>query len=300
MGLLDSLSSLLAKANQSPEKAVALLEYLKFFGYIASDKDISISEVIVAIRRFQEQFGISEGDIGAKTIRAMEWPRCAVKEQMVEAATATKKWGTNDITYYIRRRDSDLAPEVWDACMKKGFDVWSVVTPLKFHKVDKESQANFIIDIGSGRADDFDGPSGTLAWFQLVPAVNYRGQIIGKFDVGETWLKDASGNGRGIILPHVAAHEFGHGLGLVHSSRNSALMAPFYSPNVGTPQPVDDIPRIQGIYGKPVNTVPTPPPTIPVPPPTTPVPAGKRRIIIDIDGNIDSIQAEGYRITKMG
>lgn len=300
MGLLDSLSSLLAKANQSPAKALALLEYLKFFGYIASDKDISISEVIVAIRRFQEQFGISEGDIGAKTVKAMEWPRCAVKEQMVEAATAAKKWGTNDITYYIRRRDSDLAPEVWDACMKRGFDVWSVVTPLKFHKVDKESQANFVIDIGSGRADDFDGPSGTLAWFQLVPGVNYRGQIEGKFDVGETWLKDANGNGRGIILPHVSAHEFGHGLGLVHSNKSSALMAPFYSPNIGTPQPVDDIPRIQALYGKASNPIPTPVPT-PVPTPTpTPVPAGKKRIIIDIDGAIDSIQATDFRITKMG
>lgn len=295
MGLLDSLSSLLAKANQSPEKAVALLDYLKFFGYIATDKDISISEVIVAIRRFQEQFGISEGDIGAKTIKAMEWPRCAVKEQMVEAASVAK-WGLTDITWYVRRRDSDLAPEVWDACMKRGFDVWSAVTPLKFHQVDRESQANFVIDIGSGRADDFDGPSGTLAWFQLVPSSNFKGQILGKFDVAETWLKDANGNGRGIILPHVSAHEFGHGLGLVHSSRSSALMAPFYSPTIGTPQPVDDIPRIQGIYGK-GSSVPTTP-TVPTPTPS-PKP-GKRRIIIDIDGEIDSLQADGYRILKMG
>lgn len=291
MGILSALSTLLEKANQSPEKAKALIDYLSYFGYITSDKEVSMSELLLAIRRFQEQFGISESDIGAKTIRAMDWPRCGVKERMVEAAAQVAKWGTNDITYYIRRRDSDLAPEVWDACMKRGFDVWSApVTPLKFYKVDKESQANFVVDIGSGRADDFDGPSGTLAWFQLVPSYNFKGQIIGKFDVGETWLKDASGNARGIILPNVAAHEFGHGLGLTHSSRSSALMAPYYSPNVGVPQSVDDIPRIQNLYGK-GSVVPTP---APVP---TPVPNGN--LIIEVQGSVTSINIPGYRVTKM-
>jgi matrix metalloproteinase-12 (macrophage elastase) len=294
MGILSALATLLEKANQSPDKAKALIDYLSYFGYIASDKEVSMSELLIAIRRFQEQFGISESDIGAKTVRAMEWPRCAVKEQMVEAAAQAARWGTKDITYYLRRRDSDLAPEVWDACMKKGFDVWSVVTPLKFYKVDKESQANFVVDIGSGRADDFDGPSGTLAWFQLVPSYNFKGQIIGKFDVGETWLKDANGNGRGIILPNVAAHEFGHGLGLTHSSRSSALMAPYYSPNVGTPQSIDDIPRIQNLYGKPV-VVPTPTPT----PTPVPVPTPNGNLVIEVKGKIDSITIPGYRVTKM-
>jgi len=294
MGILESLGKILEKANQSSEKAIALLEYLQYFGYILKDEP-SISEVIVAIRRFQEQFGISETDIGAKTVRAMEWPRCAVKESLVQQAANPARWGTNQISYFIRSRDTDLPQDLWDSCMKTGFDVWSSVTPLKFFKVDKQSEANFVIDVGQGRADDFDGPSGTLAWFQLVPQAGYRGQIFGKFDIGETWVADSTK--RGIILTHVAAHEFGHGLGLMHSNKSSALMAPFYSPTIGTPQSNDDISRIQALYGK--NVAPTPTP-VPVPTPTpTPGPTSSK-VVLEINGRIDSITIPGYRITKMG
>ena len=55
----------------------------------------------------------------------------------------------------------------------------------------------------------------------------------------------------GINLFQVAAHEFGHSLGLAHSSVNAARMAPFYQgyvPNFELHQ--DDIDGIQYVYGK--------------------------------------------------
>jgi matrix metalloproteinase-14 (membrane-inserted) len=284
MSLLNILSTIV----ENPTKVVAVLEYLKYFNYITNikDEDISLTEVLDAIKLFQEQFGIKEQGIGIKTIRAMEWPRCGVKEKQVEAVAGNvAKWGIPDITYYIRSRDSDLAPQIWDSCIQKGLNNWSAVTPLRFHKVDKENQANILFDTGSGRQDDFDGPSGTLAWFQLVPSPNFKGQIIGKFDLSETWIVDA---GRGIKLINVATHEIGHGLGLVHSNVSSALMAPFYSPNIEKPQQNDDIPRIQALYGKPTS----------VPPPSTPVPT-PMNTTITINGKIDSISIPGYRVNKI-
>lgn len=68
------------------------------------------------------------------------------------------------------------------------------------------------------------------------------------FDDAELWT---IGSPRGTNLFQVAAHEFGHSLGLSHSDVRSALMAPFYRGF----DPVfkldsDDVLAIQALYGK--------------------------------------------------
>jgi len=48
----------------------------------------------------------------------------------------------------------------------------------------------------------------------------------------------------------VAAHEFGHALGMAHSSDPGSLMYPVYSYGKGYPLSEDDIKGIQSLYGE--------------------------------------------------
>lgn len=296
MGLLETLEKWFESANLDPQKISAVLKYLTYFNYVAQNEDVSLEEIKQAIRTFQEQYGITgEIGIGPKTIKAMEWPRCGVRERqtLIEAASSPARWGIKDITYYIRRYDTDLSKELWYSIIDKSFGNWAAVCNLKFYLVNKESQANIVLDIGSGRADDFDGPSGVLAWMQLCPSPNFKGQLLGKHDSSETWVENSSK--RGIILEAVTTHEIGHALIGGHSNVSSDLMAPYYSPSVIKPQK-GDIVRAQKLYGIPVTTTPVPTPT----PNPVPTPTPTNKTTIEIVGKVDSIVIPGYRVTKMG
>jgi hypothetical protein len=110
---------------------------------------------------------------------------------------------------------------------------------------------NIRILFGAGNHGDafpFDGVSGVLAHAFFPPPVN-PGCIAGDshFDEAETWVTP-SGGGVGIDLATVAAHEFGHALGLNHSADANALMAPFYTGRRAFLS-FDDIAGIISIYG---------------------------------------------------
>lgn len=67
------------------------------------------------------------------------------------------------------------------------------------------------------------------------------------FDADEDWKFRSNG---GTDLEIVAAHEFGHALGLGHSGNRKSLMVPFYvAPTPGWKLDYDDILGIQTIYG---------------------------------------------------
>ncbi|KAF3702446.1 Stromelysin-3 [Channa argus] len=156
------------------------------------------------------------------------------------------RWEKTHITYQILRFPWQMSESKVRSVLQEALSVWSAVTPLTFREVISE-KADIIIDFNSL---PFDGPGGILA-HAFFPRTHREGEV--HFDYDEHWTV---GNNVGTDLLHVAAHEFGHVLGLQHSLEPDAVMCPFYSNSYPLQLSEDDRRGIQYLYGPPQHASP--------------------------------------------
>ncbi|XP_034972188.1 collagenase 3 [Zootoca vivipara] len=200
------------------------------------------------LREMQAFFGLEvTGKLNKETYELMQQPRCGVPDIGEYNFFPRKlKWTHTNITYRILNYTPDLKKSEVDRAFKKAFKVWSDVTPLNFTRI-RNGTADIMISFGRKEHGDFypfDGPSGLLA-HAFPPGPNFGGDA--HFDEDELWSTDS----KGYNLFLVAAHEFGHSLGLEHSRDPGALMFPIYTytGNKGLLLPDDDVQGIQILYG---------------------------------------------------
>ncbi|XP_030074338.1 stromelysin-3 isoform X1 [Microcaecilia unicolor] len=160
------------------------------------------------------------------------------------------RWEKTNLTYKIIRFPWQLSTVKVRRTLADALKVWSDVTLLSFTEV-QEGRADIVIDFTRYWHGDhlpFDGPGGILA-HAFFPKTHREGDV--HFDYDETWTIS---NDLGTDLLQVAAHEFGHVLGLQHSSVSKSLMSPFYSFRYPLSLSEDDRKGIQHLYGKPSPT----------------------------------------------
>ncbi|WP_259300231.1 matrixin family metalloprotease [Bacillus clarus] len=183
----------------------------------------------------------------------MKLPRCGFPDLLEESANFAaqgNKWNKSDLTYKFVKFTSDLSEDEVRTAIATAFSLLGAVTPLTFTEA-TTNQADILISFVTGEHGDnnpFDGTGNGLAHAYFPPpnSGDLAGEGDAHFDDSEAWSVNLSSSG--IDLVTVAAHEFGHSLGLSHSNVQGALMFPSYSgPHRSLHQ--DDKVGIQSIYG---------------------------------------------------
>lgn len=288
-----AVTALKKKLDMDPKKADFFLKHISYYKW-DGETELTDQKLKKYTTEVQKDLGIKpSGLITSDLVKLVEHtPRCGLPDFSMADGPMAAKWGIKNLTYFIESYVAGLSKSDQDTIIQAAFNSWAEVANLKFTRATTSGAANFVISTGRGRASNFDGPGNTLAWAYLPSGNNYQGQLLMRFDLDETWINGASN--RGVYMLNVAAHEFGHLLGLDHSRINTALMAPYYSPNVPKPVQNDDVTRIVKLYGKPVEVIP-PAPTNPVAPtkPVAPTTGIKVEIVVP---SLDSITVGGKKI----
>ncbi|XP_041656774.1 collagenase 3-like [Cheilinus undulatus] len=246
--------------------------YLKNFFNLTEERGPpgrqGINPVARKLSEMQRFFGLQiTGSLDADTLALMKKPRCGVPDTNIGRFStfgSHLKWQTTSLTYRIENYTPDMSVAEIDDSIQKALDVWARVTLLRFTKI-HSGTADIMISFGRRSHGDhypFDGPGGTLA-HAFAPSSGIGGDA--HFDDDETFTFRST---RGYVLFMVAAHEFGHSLGLSHSNDPGALMYPVYSyrnPDTFV-LPQDDVKGIQSLYGPNPNKPAKPEPEAPTTP----------------------------------
>lgn len=281
----DLFPTVISKA-EGPVDTSSAVKYLSQFGYLPTPdprKALLLTEdgVSKALKKLQKFGGVNQtGILDDDTIELIKTPRCGMKDvldddnlQNLEIrevgddeseeysaeerktyfpakkrkkrfALQGSRWKTRFLTYKVGKYPTKLSKQEVDSDVRKAFAMWASASGLTFMK---SNARNVHIEIrfenyNHGDEDPFDGPGGVVA-HAFFP--EFGGDA--HFDNGEHWTVNRY---TGTSLLQSLTHEFGHSLGLLHSSNSQAMMGPYHrgwNPNLRLQN--DDIKAIQKLYG---------------------------------------------------
>ena len=187
------------------------------------------------------------GELDHATLSFVNMPRCGVSDSSLIRGKANfhSRWIKSNLSYSFFNFTNDLSVEDIRDAIKQAFSIWSEHSCLIFREVPYGAGPDIVIGFFEGDHGDgapFDGVGPILA-HAFYPDSELSGDA--HFDEAQIWRIELEPGTFNIIS--VAAHEFGHSLGLEHSSLPDALMYPYYRAGVRELH-TEDINRIQFLY----------------------------------------------------
>ncbi|XP_030251535.1 matrix metalloproteinase-17b isoform X2 [Sparus aurata] len=267
-----------SSVSPTKDESTQLVDWLMKYGYLPpSDPSTgqlqAWTAVTKAVRVMQRFAGLKEtGVVDEETMALMNSPRCSLPdrdEPSKSLASEGEEGGTmkrrrRGITTWRRRNinwrlhsylsSPHLPRETIRSLIFYALKVWAEPTPLEFHEVGSPEAADFQVDFLHGYHGDgypFDGAGGAVghAFFPSDPS--RAGGI--HLDAEEEWtFRQPASEGTDLFT--VLVHEFGHALGLAHSSSRNSVMRPYYQGPAGDPLHYslgrEDLDRITQLYGE--------------------------------------------------
>ncbi|XP_008426497.1 matrix metalloproteinase-18 isoform X1 [Poecilia reticulata] len=214
------------------------------------------------VKKMQRSFGLTpDGKLSQETLTVMKKPRCGLSD--VEPHGGAVRWTKRTISYRIAGENLPFPASRTLKAIRTALKLWSSVSLVRFRRREaKEADVSiaFVSGADHGDGSPFSGKGGALA-HAFLPGLGIGGDV--HFDSAEEWTL----NYTGISLPVVAAHEFGHALGLSHSSDLGSVMYPAYNFAPSLELSFDDVKSIQHLYGENPNfhlqSLKRPPPKTP-------------------------------------
>ncbi|KAM4698724.1 LOW QUALITY PROTEIN: matrix metalloproteinase-25 [Rhinophrynus dorsalis] len=253
------------------------VDWLTRYGYLPPDpysaQQQTLEGLREAVRTMQRFAGLRvTGDLDDETVSMMQKPRCSLPDVIQRPnmyshrrrrfALSGTVWDKLELTWRIDSFPTAFTQGQTRSLITDALNVWSQETQIRFVETSGEPDIRVGFVGGShGDGYPFDGQGGTLG-HAFFPGV---GSSAGDahLDADEMWTYNED---QGTDLFAVAVHEFGHSLGLSHSSSEESIMKPYYQGSVGEARkyrlPADDVQGIRALYGAPIPGV-RPPPVFP-------------------------------------